>query len=47
MAYQMTATAVTLNDLKVIHRLQAISNATRQTSVHDFNWQCARAAPLH
>ena len=33
MAYQMAATAVILNDLKVIHRLQAFSNATRRTSV--------------
>ena len=36
MAHQMTATAVTLNDLDVIHRLQAISNATRRTFVQHF-----------
>ena len=39
MAYQMATTAVTLNDLKVTHRLQAFSNAIRRTIVqlHDFN----------
>ena len=57
MAYQMAATAVTLNDLgghpmtlKVIHRLQAFSNAICRTFVqhfNDFNWQCARAVPMH
>jgi len=45
MAYQMTATAVTLNDLeghspwmtlKVIHRLLAFSNVIRQTCVQHF-----------
>jgi len=33
MAYQMAAMAVTL---KAIHRLQAFSNAIRQTLVHNF-----------
>ena len=36
MAYQMVATAVTLNDLmtlKVIHRLQTFSHAIRRTFV--------------
>ena len=36
MAYQMAATAVTLNALKVIHRLLAFSNAIRRTSVIAF-----------
>ena len=36
MAYQMAATVVTLNDLKVIHRLQAFSNAIRRTFVQRF-----------
>ena len=33
MAYQMAAMGVTLNDLKVIHRLQAFSNAIHLTFV--------------
>ena len=40
MAYQMAATAVTLYDLKVIHRLHAYSNAIRRTfmqHLHEFN----------
>ena len=36
MAYQMVATAVTLNDLKVIHRLQTFSHAIRRTFVGHF-----------
>jgi len=31
MAYKMATTGVTLHDLKVIHRLQAFSNAIRRT----------------
>ena len=34
MAYQMVATVVTLNE--VIHRLQAFSNAIRQTFMQHF-----------
>ena len=40
MANQMAATAVTLNDLQVVERLQAFSNAIRRTLVQhlqDFN----------
>jgi len=33
MAYQMATTAMTLNELKVIHRLQVFSNAIRRTFV--------------
>ena len=37
MAYQMVATAVTLNDHEgVIHRLQTFSNAIRRTFVWHF-----------
>ena len=36
MAYQMAVTAMTLNDLEVIHRLQAFSNAIRRTFVQHF-----------
>ena len=36
MAYRMVATAVTLNDLKVIHRLQTFSDAIRRTFVQHF-----------
>ena len=35
--------------LKVIHQLQAFSNASDicVAFLHDFNWQCARTVPLH
>ena len=36
MAYQMVATAVTLNDLEVIYRLQTFSHAIRRTFVQHF-----------
>ena len=36
MAYQMVAMTVTLNDLEGLHRLQAFSNATRQTFMQHF-----------
>ena len=36
MACQMIATAVTLNDLEVIHRLQTFSNAIHRTFVQHF-----------
>jgi len=36
MDYQMAATAVTLNDLKVIHSMQPFSNAVSRTFVRHF-----------
>ena len=36
MAYQMVATALTLNDFEVIHRLQTFSNAIHRTFVWHF-----------
>ena len=36
MAYQMEATAVTLNDFEVIHRLHTFSNAIHRTFVWHF-----------
>ena len=36
MAYQMVATAVTLNDLEGHHRLQTFSHAIRRTFVQHF-----------
>ena len=47
MAYQMVATAVTLNDLvKVIHRLQTFSHAIRRTFVqHCTRFQLTVCSP--
>jgi len=51
MSYQMAATAVTLNDLEghspVADLFIAQSFEHLCSILHDFNWQCARAVPLH
>ena len=38
----MATTAVTLNELGVVHRLLAFSNAIRRTFVQHFTRQCGR-----
>jgi len=47
MAYQMVATAVTLNDLEGHSPLADVFKCNPSNRIlHDFNWQCAHMVPL-
>jgi len=51
-AYQMAATAVTLNDLEGYSPVAGFfkcnpSNICAAFYIQDFNWQCARTVSLH
>jgi len=53
MTYRMAATVVILNDLKGHSHFTGCRPFQMQSvehlcsSLHDFNWQCARTVPLH
>jgi len=47
MAYQMPATAVTLNDLGGHSLVAGLFKCNPSNILHDFNWHCAPKVPLH